>query len=83
MSPFGLFELLKTLLPTPDQTTQPPPASVAESGKEQTAANPSSAEAPPMPDPAFPDEKTNACAEYLYRHEQRAQGVKTTKKRLD
>ena len=83
MSPFGLFELLKTLLPTPDQTPQTPPASVAESGKEQTAATPSSPEAPPMPDPALTADKPNACAEYLYRHEQRAQGVKTTKKRLD
>ena len=83
MSPFGLFELLKTLLPASDQTQTPPPSSAAENGTPQTNEPPSSLENEPAPAPPPAPQKNNACADFLYRHEQRAQGVKTTKKRLD
>ena len=79
MSPFGLFDLLKTLLPAPNQTAQNP--SAVDNGTETDGATtpPSNVQTTPPPDA----EKSNACADFLYRHEQRAQGVKATKKRLD
>ena len=83
MSPFGLFELLKTLLPASDQTQTPPPSSAAENGPPQTNEPPSSLENEPAPTPPPTLQKNNACTDFLYRHEQRAQGVKATKKRLD
>ena len=83
MSPFGLFDLLKTLLPAPDQTPQPtapPPVNMeTEHPIEEASSSPS---APTSTNQAQPP-KTNACADFLYRHEQRARGVKDGKKRLD
>ncbi len=83
MSPFGLFDLLKTLLPSPDQTAQNP--STMDNKTETDGATMSSPTPPPdAQTPPPPDtEKSNACADFLYRHERRAQGVKATKKRLD
>lgn len=83
MSPFGLFDLLKTLLPSPDQTAQNPPS---ENGGAETDGAPMSSPTPPSATQSPPlqeAEKSNACADFLYRHEQRAQGVKATKRRLD
>lgn len=87
MFPFGLFDLLKTLLPSPDQTTQNPPT--ADNGTEADGA-PSSSPVPSSLSPSAVQkptvseaEKPNACADFLYRHEQRSRGVKGTKKRLD
>jgi hypothetical protein len=83
MSPFGLFELLKTLLPTSDQPQSTPSSSATENPAPQPS-EPSdfSANEPSSTPPSSPA-KNNACADFLYRHEQRAQGVKQTKKRLD
>ena len=82
MLPFGLFDLLKTLLPTPDQTPDfsPSPSPNIET---EPQAEPASKSSPAPSAPLSQPEKTNACADFLYRHEQRAQGVKGTKKRLD
>ena len=83
MSPFGLFELLKTLLPTPDQASPPPASSKTESGTPQPNEPPSFSESESLSNPPPAPQKNNACADFLYRHEQRAQGVKHKKKRLD
>ena len=83
MSPFGLFDLLKTLLPAPDQTPQPTAPSPSNMETEQSAEPaPSSQSAQPQVSQAQPP-KPNACADFLYRHEQRAKGIKDGKKRLD
>ncbi len=83
MSPFGLFDLLKTLLPSPDQTAQAP-ATPSENMQTEPSANPPQNTLPELPDsPQNPPLKPNACADFLYRHEQRARGIKETKKRLD
>lgn len=86
MSPFGLFDLLKTLLPATDQTPQPPstpPSSAPSNGTEfnsESAPNNSPAQAEtPVPQPIKP----NACADFLYQHERRSKSVKDAKKRLD
>ena len=79
MSPFGLFDLLKTLLPTPDQTPSSTPDMQTENKGEPTQPNADASTPAPLSTPP----KSNACADFLYRHEQRAQGVKNTKKRLD
>ncbi|MBQ7912682.1 MAG: hypothetical protein IJ308_02930 [Clostridia bacterium] len=83
MLPFGLFDLLKTLLPAPDQSSQSTPA--VDNGTETDAPPaPAPASSPAAQSATLPmEEKSNACADFLYRHEQRAQGVKNTKKRLD
>lgn len=84
MSPFGLFDLLKTLLPTPDQTAAQPPSPPLRTETDRAPApTPQTAENPPLSTPTPPQtkEQPNACAEFLYRHEQRAKSVKDKKKR--
>ena len=91
MSPFGLFDLLKTLLPTPEQTPTSPPSSPLNTDMETDSAAPYPQPAEPSENraqtPPVEIEKPNACAAFLYRHEQRAGSRKpnppTTKKRLD
>ena len=56
MEPFGLLNLLKTLLPPEQETASPPQKSEEE---------------PPSP-PAEMEEKPNACASFLEAHERRA-----------
>lgn len=67
MEPFGLFELLKTLLPTTPQTAEPPPQSPAP-GPQNPA--PVANENPPA------REQTNACWEFMTKHDERARNVK-------
>ena len=84
MSPFGLFDLLKTLLPTPDQTPAQPPAAPLHTETDRAPApTPQTAENPPLSTqtPPLSNEPHNACADFLYRHEQRAQSVRDKKKR--
>ena len=83
MSPFGLFDLLKTLLPTPDQTAQPSAPPAADMQTERSAEPVPSNSAEPLNAPQNPPPKPNACADFLYRHERRAREIKETKKRLD
>ena len=79
MSPFGLFDLLKTLLPPAEQPNPSPSPSASDTPTETNAqSSPSTDELPQNQPP-----KNNACADFLYRHEQRAQTIKDTKKRLD
>jgi hypothetical protein len=49
---------------------------------EQSAEPAPSAPSVPTTNQAQPP-KPNACADFLYRHEQRAKGIKDGKKRLD
>ena len=84
MSPFGLFDLLKTLLPAPDQTAAHPSSSPANLPAERAPAPPPTAtENPSSSSQLPPAEQTsqNACADFLFRHEQRAQELKGKKKR--
>ena len=84
MSPFGLFDLLKTLLPTPDQTAAQPPSPPlrTETDRTPTPAPPPTENSPlSTQTPPLSNEPHNACADFLYRHEQRAQSVKDKKKR--
>ena len=83
MSPFGLFDLLKTLLPAPDQTPQPTAPSPSNMETERSAEPAPSAPSAQPQESQTPPPKANACADFLYRHEQRAKGVKDGKKRLD
>ena len=67
MEPFGLFNLLKTLLPSTNETAdsapqnppQPPP---------KTASVPT--ETPPPPPPH------NACLDFMAKHDERARNTK-------
>ena len=84
MSPFGLFDLLKTLLPTPDQTAAQPTSPPLHKETDCAPAHtPQTAENPPVSTqaPTQTKEQPNACADFLYRHEQRAQSVRDKKKR--
>lgn len=67
MEPFGLFELLKTLLPTTAQTAEPPPQSPAPGPQ-----NP----APVANENTRASEQTNACWEFMTKHDERARNVK-------
>ncbi len=89
MSPFGLFDLLKTLLPQPTPTNSPANASETETQSSASANPPVNAAASsntPQQNADFSTEnaaKTNACADFLYRHERLSQNMKHTKKRSD
>ena len=67
MEPFGLFNLLKTLLPN---TTQPP-ETPAQSGP-QTPQSP----APNPPEISSYPQPNNACWEFMVKHDERAKNVK-------
>lgn len=71
MEPFGLFDLLKTLLPDPPEKKDSVPSNDA-----PPSANPptQNAETPPY------SERNNACWEFMTRHDERAKNAKNTNK---
>ena len=79
MSPFGLFDLLQTLLPTPNQTPEAP-STPAQNINTET---PLDAPHAPNDSPQAQPPKPNACADFLCRHEARARDIRSTKKRSE
>ena len=67
MEPFGLFDLLKTLLPDQPKNSEPAPQDPPPQPKNTPPQN---AETPPFP------EQTNACWEFMTKHDERARNVK-------
>ena len=83
MEPFGLLNLLSALLPKTEETPSAAPKTTPEKGeipKEKTEAH--TAQTPPQdsvqaPSSPPPTPLSNACLEFLNRHDER---VKRTKK---
>jgi hypothetical protein len=69
MEPFGLFDLLKTLLPTPQDTENPSPAKPSAAEREKASGN-------PLPSPQ--QEPNNACLDFISRHDAHAKRLKKT-----
>ena len=67
MEPFGLFNLLKTLLPNANETPEPPRQNQA-----QTPQNPTP---PPTETQAYP-QQNNPWWEFMVKHDERARNTK-------
>lgn len=67
MEPFGLFDLLKTLLPDPPKNTENQP--------QNPTPPPQKSPAPPPENPPY-REQTNACWEFMTKHDERAKNTK-------
>lgn len=71
MEPFGLFDLLKTLLPDPPEKKDTAPSNDAPPSTNTPAQT---AETPPNYD------RSNACWDFMTRHDERAKNAKNTRK---
>lgn len=67
MEPFGLFDLLKTLLPDPPKKEENPPQS--------PASPPQNPPAPPPETTSYPHQN-NPCWEFMTKHDERARNTK-------
>ena len=67
MEPFGLFDLLKTLLPTAQNAENPSPPPTPATEREKPSEN--------RPTP-LPQEPNNACLDFMSRHDARAKHIK-------
>ncbi|MBQ8429317.1 MAG: hypothetical protein IJX30_04410 [Clostridia bacterium] len=67
MEPFGLFDLLKTLLPTAQNAENPPPDTPNATANDKPLQPPA---------PAAESERTNACLDFISRHDARAKHIK-------
>ena len=67
MEPFGLFNLLKTLLPNTNETAD---AAAQNPSQQQSKSAPAPVEPPPPP-PSH-----NACLDFMAKHDERARNTK-------